>query len=138
MIAPQPPHSVVNAQHASKSRQQMRMLSIGWACLAGVIAGLLSLPFGLELAIRSGGCGLFYGLLAFHLERVDSQDTHLRAGLVGAICGVRSLGMSLPSPLAGADALAIMVKDLLIGWMPLIGSALVLYGTQRMFSVSRP
>ena len=116
----------------------MRMLSIGWACLAGVIAGLLSLPFGLELAIRSGGCGLFYGLLAFHLERVDSQDTHLRAGLVGAICGVRSLGMSLPSPLAGADALAIMVKDLLIGWMPLIGSALVLYGTQRMFSVSRP
>ncbi len=73
-----------------------------------------------------------------HLERVDSQDTHLRAGLVGAICGVRSLGMSLPSPLAGADALAIMVKDLLIGWMPLIGSALVLYGTQRMFSVSRP
>jgi len=31
-----------------------------------------------------------------------------------------------------------LVLDLLIGWLPLIGGALVLYGTQRMFSASRP
>ena len=123
---------------ATDSRDRLRRLSIGWACLAGLTAGLCSLPFGLEMAVRSCGCGLFYGLLAFHLERVDSNDSHLRAGLVGAVCGLRSLGMSLPSPLAGADALAVLVVDLLIGWLPLIGSALVLYGTQRMFSASRP
>ena len=84
------------------------------------------------------GCGLFYGLLAFHLERVDPEDSHLQAGLVGAICGVRSLGMTLPSPFAGADALASLVQDLLLAWLPLIGSALLLHGTQRMLSASRP
>ena len=54
----------------------------------------MGLPFSLDLAVRSAGCGLFYGLLAFHLERVDPEDSHLQAGLVGAICGVRSLGMT--------------------------------------------
>ncbi|NCG16021.1 MAG: hypothetical protein GWP23_03455 [Synechococcales cyanobacterium H12SWP_bin.12] len=106
---------------------------MGRACLAGLTAGLCSLQFGLEMAVRSAGCGLSYGQ-----ERLASNDSHLRAGLVGAVCGLRSLGMSLPSPLAGADALAILGMDLLIGWLPLIGSALVLYGTQRMFSASRP
>ena len=138
MIAPEPPRPVVAPSPATDSRDRLRRLSVGWACLAGLTAGLCSLPFGLEMAVRSSGCGLFYGLLAFHLERVDSSDSHLRAGLVGAVCGLRSLGMSLPSPLAGADALAILTLDLLIGWLPLVGSALVLYGTQRMFSASRP
>jgi hypothetical protein len=138
MIAPEPPRPAVAPSPATDSRNRLRRLSLGWACLAGLTAALFSLPFGLEMAVRSGGCGLFYGLLAFHLERVDSNDSHLRAGLVGAVCGLRSLGMSLPSPLAGADALAILVLDLLIGWLPLVGSALVLYGTQRMFSASRP
>ena len=66
------------------------------------------------------------------------EDSHLQAGLVGAICGVRSLGMTLTSPFAGADALASLVQDLLLAWLPLIGSALLLHGTQRMLSASRP
>ena len=109
-----------------------------WALLAGLSAGLISLPFGLEQAVRSTGCGLFYGLLAFHFERVDPEDSHLQAGLVGAICGVRSLGMPLPVPWGGSDALASLGMDLLVGWLPLIGSALLLHGTQRMLSASRP
>ena len=120
------------------SRADLRWRSISWALTAGMAAGLIGLPFGLDLAVRSTGCGLFYGLLAFHLERVDPEDSHLQAGLVGAICGVRSLGMALPSPLNGVDALASLVQDLLLAWLPLIGSALLLHGTQRMLSASRP
>ena len=70
----------------TESRARLRLQSIGWALLAGISAGLISLPWGLELAVRSGGCGLFYGLLAFHLQRVDPEDGHLKAGLVGAVC----------------------------------------------------
>ena len=120
------------------SRSDLRWRSISWALTAGIAAGLIGLPFGLDLAVRSTGCGLFYGLLAFHLERVDPEDSHLQAGLVGAICGVRSLGMALPAPLNGVDALASLVQDLLLAWLPLIGSALLLHGTQRMLSASRP
>ena len=43
-----------------------------------------------ETGLRAGGCGLFYGLLAFHLTRVDPDDSHLQAGLVGAVCGIHS------------------------------------------------
>ena len=121
-----------------QSRASLRLRSLGWALIAGVAAGLLSLPFGLDQAVRSTGCGLFYGLLAFHLVRVDPEDSHLQAGLVGAICGIRSLGMCLPSPWADADSLASLVKDLVMGWLPLIGSSLLLHGTQRMLSASRP
>jgi len=109
MIAFQPPTTLADSSTDSSkelSRADLRWRSVCWALLAGVSAGLISLPFGVELAVRSTGCGLFYGLLAFHLERVDPKDSHLQAGLVGAICGVRSLGMTLPSPLIGADALA--------------------------------
>ena len=120
------------------SRADLRWRSISWALTAGIAAGLIGLPFGLDLAVRSTGCGLFYGLLAFHLERVDPEDSHLQAGLVGAICGVRSLGMALPSPLNGVDTLASLMQDLLLAWLPLIGSALLLHGTQRMLSASRP
>jgi len=143
MIAPEPPRPLAAPPPATtaaeaENRAQLRLRSLGWALLAGACAGMLSLPFGLELAVRSTGCGLFYGLLAFHLERVDPEDSHLRAGLVGAICGVRSLGMPLPSPLGGVDALASLAQDLLMGWLPLIGSALLLHGTHRMLSASRP
>ena len=68
-----------------QSRAVLRLRSLSWALVAGLAAGMLSLPFGIDQAVRSTGCGLFYGLLAFHLERVDQEDSHLRAGLVGAV-----------------------------------------------------
>ncbi len=148
MIAPEPPHTLAAPPPATtapaataaptESRASLRLRSLGWALLAGTCAGLMSLPLGPDMAVRSTGCGLFYGLLAFHLERVDPEDSHLRAGLVGAVCGIRSLGMPLPSPLGGPDALASLVEDLLLAWLPLIGSALLLHGTHRMLSASRP
>ena len=119
-------------------RSRLRLQSIGWALLAGLGAGLLGLIWGLEDAVRSGGCGLFYGLLAFHLQRVDPNDSHLQAGLVGAICGVRSLGLPLTLDNWQADALASLVLELLQAWLPLIGSAVLLHGTHRFLPASRP
>ena len=147
MITPEPPPTLAAplpdtisppTVETTPTRADLRWRSISWALTAGITAGLMGLPFSLDLAVRSAGCGLFYGLLAFHLERVDPEDSHLQAGLVGAICGVRSLGMTLPSPFGGADALASLGEDLLLAWLPLIGSALLLHGTQRMLSASRP
>ena len=119
-------------------RARLRLKSIGWALLAGLGAALLGLVWGLEDAVRSGGCGLFYGLLAFHLQRVDPNDSHLQAGLVGAICGVRSLGLPLTLDNWQADALASLVLELLQAWLPLIGSAVLLHGTHRFLPASRP
>ena len=119
-------------------RSRLRLQSIGWALLAGLSAAVLGLAWGLEDAIRSGGCGLFYGLLAFHLQRVDPDDSHLQAGLVGAICGVRSLGLPLTLDNWQADALASLVLELLQAWLPLIGSAVLLHGTHRFLPASRP
>ncbi len=138
LAAPLPDIASTPSVDTIPTRADLRWRSISWALTAGIAAGLIGLPFSLDLAVRSTGCGLFYGLLAFHLERVDPEDSHLQAGLVGAICGVRSLGMNLPSPLNGADALASLMQDLLLAWLPLIGSALLLHGTQRMLSASRP
>jgi len=132
----------------------MRLVSVSWAVAAAAAAGLMALSLarwqvgaGLELALRSAGCGFFYGLLAFHLQRVDPDDSHLQAGLVGAVCALRSLGgVSLPGVLAGllqpplqADTLAprlLSAMMALIGawlplWLPLIASALLLLGIQR-------
>ena len=120
------------------ARARLRLQSIGWALLAGLGAALLGLVWGLEDAVRSGGCGLFYGLLAFHLQRVDPDDSHLQAGLVGAICGVRSLGLPLALDNWQADALASLVLELLQAWLPLIGSAVLLHGTHRFLPASRP
>jgi hypothetical protein len=119
-------------------RSRLRLQSIGWALLTGVSAAVLGLAWGLEDAIRSGGCGLFYGLLAFHLQLVDPDDSHLQAGLVGAICGVRSLGLPLALDNWQADALASLVLELLQAWLPLIGSAVLLHGTHRFLPASRP
>ena len=119
-------------------RARLRLQSIGWALLAGLGAALLGLVWGLEDAVRSGGCGLFYGLLAFHLQRVDPDDSHLQAGLVGAICGVRSLGLPLALDSWQADALASLVMELFQAWLPLIGSAVLLHGTHRFLPASRP
>ena len=77
----------------------MRLQSISWALTAGITAlglqaglGWLasgSFVAGLEPALRSGGCGFFYGLLAVHLQRVDPDDGHLQAGWGGAVGGIR-------------------------------------------------
>ena len=85
MIAFEPPAPLAVPPSNPEIRQRLRLQSIGWALAAGITAGLLSLPWGLEAAVRSSGCGLFYGLLAFHLQRVDPDDGHLQAGLVGAV-----------------------------------------------------
>ena len=52
------------AATTSPSRAQLRLRSIGWALGAGLSALIFGLPWGLEAALRDGGCGFFYGLLA--------------------------------------------------------------------------
>ena len=118
MIAFELPPTLADST-AEQRRAALRLRSLGWALIAGFAAGLLSLPFGVDQTVRSMGCELFYGL-------------------VGAVCGIRSLGMCLPAPWADADSLASLGKDLVLGWLPLIGSSLLLHGTQRMLSASRP
>ena len=59
------------------SREQLRLRSIAWALGAGLSALAFGLPFGVEAALRAGGCGFFYGLLAFHLQRVDPNASAL-------------------------------------------------------------
>jgi len=77
-------------------------------------------------------------LLAFHLQRVDPDDGHLQAGLVGAICGVRSLSLPLSLDNWQAAALASLGKELLQAWLPLIGGALLLKGLNFLLPASRP
>jgi hypothetical protein len=134
-----------DADPDAADRTRLRWRSLSWALLAagtagslGLLATVTSLPDpngGLEAALRAAGCGFFYGLLAFHLQRVDPDDSHLQAGLVGAVCGIRSLGapLSLPalnpleSPLAWLQgALPALVLQWLPLWLPLIGAALTL------------
>ena len=125
------------------SRAQLRLRSIAWALAAGGSALLLGLPLGVEPALRAGGCGFFYGLLAFHLQRVDPDDGHLQAGLVGAVCGIHSLGLPplSPWPLAAPVAPALaqvaptVMMELVRAWLPLIGAALVLHGSQALSRV---
>ena len=120
------------------SRAQLRLRSIAWALGAGLSALAFGLPFGVEAALRAGGCGFFYGLLAFHLQRVDPDDSHLQAGLVGAVCGIHSLALPplspwpLPQPWlpALARVAPTVMMELVRAWLPLIGAALVLHGSQ--------
>jgi len=128
-------------------------MSLSWALAAGLTAGLTAslLAHGqasalLEACLRAAGCGFFYGLLAFHLQRVDPQDSHLQAGLVGAVCALRSLDSSplaaAPGWLPGPPLQASLTPRLLSAmmalfgawlplWLPLVVSALVLLGIQR-------
>jgi hypothetical protein len=140
----------------------MRLRSLSWALLAALTAGLLAGALALvgvaiqplapgawgdvlEIGLRAAGCGFFYGLLAFHLQRVDPDDSHLQAGLVGAVCGLRSLAQPLPSPSGVAFALgdlrSVMMDWLAVWlplWLPLIGSALLLQILQRLVPSLRP
>ena len=152
---PQPPGQLTGQQRA-----QLRLRSIGWALLAALVAGAIGLALAavageaagavelarasglLDAALRAGGCGFFYGLLAFHLQRVDPDDGHLQAGLVGAVCGLVSLAAPLAGcMLAGAPLSTVMmvaVSRWLPLWLPLIGSALLLQTAQRQLPVLRP
>ena len=138
MIAPEPPVTMAVPPNDTESRERLRLQSIGWALLAGLAAGLISVPMGLEMAVRSSGCGLFYGLLAFHLQRVDPDDAHLQAGLVGAVCGIRCLALPLKLDNGTPDAIGLVAVELIQAWLPLIGSALLLHGTLRLLPASRP
>lgn len=146
-------------------RAHMRLQSLGWALMAATFSGVLTLllPWPeavlerMDPALRAGGCGFFYGLLAFHLQRVDPDDAHLQAGLVGAICAIRSLAAPFPWTQAWPLALlqsapftleeltgglaSLMMGALLIWlplWWPLIGSALLLQWAQRLLPAPRP
>ncbi|MCP9851207.1 hypothetical protein [Cyanobium sp. Morenito 9A2] len=121
-----------------EARARLRLRSLCWALLAGLSAGALGLSMGLEPALRAGGSGLFYGLLAFHLQRVDPDDGHLQAGLVGAVCGIHSLGLPLDLHGAPEEVLPGLMMALVRAWLPLIGAALVLHAGQRSFSALRP
>ncbi len=139
-------------------RSHLRLRSLSWALLAALaagtlaVAGLASQPLApgawghaLESGLRAAGSGFFYGLLAFHLQRVDPNDGHLQAGLVGAVCGLRSLGQPLPPPslasLTVGDLLSAMMGWLDVWlplWLPVIGSALLLQVLQRVVPSLRP
>ncbi|MCP9899568.1 hypothetical protein KBZ12_04190 [Cyanobium sp. Cruz CV13-4-11] len=128
-------------QASDDSRARLRLQSLSWALLGGLAAALIGLPAGLDSGLRSAGCGFFYGLLAFHLQRVDPDDEHLAAGLVGAVCGIRSLGGAVVvTPLAQSAMAAIieLMRGWLPLWLPLIGSALLLRGAQRLLPALRP
>ena len=159
MIAHQiPPAAVPLRPVAHEARSRLRLASLSWALVAAIaaagIAAALSLPFGaesLDPCLRAAISGLFYGLLSFHLQRVDPDDGHLQAGLVGAVCGLRSLGApslpgidqllasipvsSDPVPLrllsAMMEVLSVWLPLWLPLWLPIIGSALMLYGVHR-------
>ncbi len=160
MIAPPRTITPLSAPQASaQPRAQLRLRSLSWALQAAVVAGLVTLApvalpalrsepglqaftpalaAGLELALRAGGCGFFYGLLAFHLQRVDPGDGHLQAGLVGAVCAIRSLA----SPLELQGGLSTVMMETLRTWsalwLPVIAAALWLQGVQRCLSSLQP
>ncbi|MFM7634168.1 MAG: hypothetical protein ACKO7Z_00980 [Cyanobacteriota bacterium] len=141
--AARPIHVATPSPDQSEHRARLRLRSIGWALLgagaAGAIGLLLSGPApALEPALRAGGCGFFYGLLAFHLQRVDPGDSHLQAGLVGAVCAFRSLADPLDWARSPSQVMMGAVHEWLPHWLPLIGSALLLHAAQRQLPALRP
>jgi len=142
----QPALPAADRSASTPSRGQLRLISLAWALLAGAAALGLGLSFGLGAALRAGGCGFFYGLLAFHLQRVDPDDSHLQAGLVGAVCGIHSLALPALTdrptelPLA-ADLLAVastVMMGLIRAWVPLVGAALLLHLTLHLLPHGSP
>lgn len=159
MIARQSPAAAVPLRPvAPEDRASLRLASLSWALLAGLTAGVIAAGLALlgrseplEPAVRSLISGLFYGLLSFHLQRVDPDDSHLQAGLVGAVCGLRSLGVDggfrmqqlleaipvssdpMPARLLSAmmEWLGIWLPQWWPLWLPIIGSAVLLHGVQR-------
>ncbi|MEB3166203.1 MAG: hypothetical protein VKO65_05980 [Cyanobacteriota bacterium] len=150
------PSGPTPAQH----RHELRLRSVSWALLAAAVAGGLTLlaaalppagppPLaGLEPALRAAGCGFVYGRRALQLQRVEPDDGHLQAGLVGAVCGIRSLAAPLvwpaepaavEAPLAWlAAAVPTLAAQWLPLWLPLIAAALVLPLALKRWPILRP
>lgn len=142
----QPALPATDRSAGSPSRRQLRLISLAWALLAGTAALALGLTFGLGPALRAGGCGFLYGLLAFHLQRVDPDDSHLQAGLVGAVCGIHSLALPAltdwPAELPPGAALLAVAPTVMMGliraWVPLVGAALLLHLTLHLLPHGSP
>ena len=140
------PAQAATSAPCAPSRAQLRLRSLSWALLAAAAALLLGLPLGLAAGLRAGGCGFFYGLLAFHLQRVDPDDSHLQAGLVGAVCGIHSLGLPPLAPWPVGDPLLsslvlvgpTVMMEMLRAWVPVVGAALLLHGALRVLPALRP
>jgi len=147
---PSQPSTPLAALKPLEGPDLLRLRSLAWAALTasgvGLGAAALALvpPGGgagplLDASLRSAGCGFFFGLLAFHLQRVDPDDRHLQAGLVGAVCGIRSLGAAPPLGSSLAPSLMMeLVRAWLPLWLPLIGSDLLLHGLQRLLATLPP
>jgi len=128
------------AAGAPQSRAALRLQSVCCALASGsaalVVALVVSrlgpgavapnLSAALEAGLRGGGCGFFYGLLAFHLQRADPDDSHLQAGLVGAMCGICSLASPIPMTEGWSALRAGVLAGWLPLWLPLVGGALAL------------
>jgi len=136
MMAPRDPAPVTPLPIESRAR--LRLRSLGWALLAAALAAAINLPLALldpattggaasllDALLRSAGCGFFYGLLA---------------GLVGAVCGIRSLGAGAAAALPpGANLIRVapslmmeLARAWLPLWLPLVGCALLLHGIRRL------
>ncbi|MFM7267316.1 MAG: hypothetical protein ACKOZT_01840 [Cyanobium sp.] len=124
------------------------MQSLGWAVLAAAGAGCTATSLALGVSVGSGqplqsafepvlraaACGFFYGLLAFHLQRVDPDDGHLQAGLVGAACALRCLSAPAPALPVAPSLMMGCARAWLPLWLPLVGSALLMHGVQRLLA----
>ena len=132
-------------------RDRLRLQSLGWAVLAAAAAGLCAaalliaapassantLQAAFEPVLRGAACGFFYGLLAFHLQRVDPDDGHLQAGLVGAACALRCLSAPAPALTVAPSLMMECARAWLPLWLPLVGSALLMHGLQRLLAARR-
>ena len=136
MMAPRDPAPVTPLPIESRAR--LRLRSLGWALLAAALAAAINLPLALldpattggaasllDALLRSAGCRFFYGL---------------QAGLVGAVCGIRSLGAGAAAALPpGANLIRVapslmmeLARAWLPLWLPLVGCALLLHGIRRL------
>jgi hypothetical protein len=158
MIGRQSPLAAVPLRPvAPDARALLRLASLSWALVAAAAAALIAAPLSLlqggdplDPCLRATISGLFYGLLRFHLQRVDPDDGHLQAGLVGAVCALISLGAAqsgsdpvLAALPDSADPMPVRLLSAMMGllgiwlplwlplWLPIIGSALMLHGVQR-------
>ena len=127
------------------------MQSLGWAVLAAAGAGFAATSLALAVSagagqplqtafdpvLRAAACGFFYGLLAFHLQRVDPDDGHLQAGLVGAACALRCLSAPAPALPVAPSLMMECARAWLPLWLPLVGSALLMHGVQRLLAARR-
>jgi len=74
------------------------------------------------------------------------DDSHLQAGLVGAVCGIHSLALPAltdwPAELPPGTALLAVAPTVMMGliraWVPLVGAALLLHLTLHLLPHGSP